>query len=124
MWFETQGTLTYGPGIRAAIRVDQQVSNFYRSMIPKYYCVNGQRHPAHITVVRIGLERPPNMDVWEKYQGMSVKFEYSNVIERDGVYWFLRCRSEQIESIRQELGLRKYFDRKKGYHLTLGNTKE
>lgn len=124
MWHKTTGKLTYGPGLRAAVRVDQQISNYYRSLIPKHYCVNGQRHAAHITVVRIGVEKPPNMDVWNKHQGVMVEFEYSSTIERDGVYWFLRCRSEQIEEIRKELGLPKYFDQKKGYHLTLGNTKD
>jgi hypothetical protein len=124
MWFKTQGKLTYGPGIRAAIKVDQQLSNYYRTMIPKHFDVNGQRHPAHITVVRIGVEKPPNMDVWEKHQGLVVEFEYSNMVEVDGVYWFLRARSEQIAEIRKELGLPEYFDRKKGYHITLGNTKK
>lgn len=124
MWYETQGKLTYGPGVRAIIRVDQQVSNYYRSMIPPWKRVQGQRHPAHITVVRIGLEKPPNMDVWRKHQGKMITFEYSNFVEQDGVYWFLRIRGDEITQVREELGLPKYFDRKKGYHLTLGNTKD
>ncbi len=122
-WFATQGELVYGPGIRAIIGVDQQISDYYRAMIPKYKVVYGQRHPAHITVVRIGLEIPANMSVWEKHQRKLVKFEYSNFVEQDGVYWFIRVRSDEIAEIRKELGLPKHFDKKKGYHLTLGNTK-
>ena len=124
MWYKTQGPLRYGPGIRAAVVVDQQLSNYYRSLIPKEKNVNGQRHPAHITVVRIGVEEPPNMDVWGKYEGELVEFEYSSEIERDGLYWFLRVRSERIAEIRVELGLPEQRDRFKGYHITVANMKK
>lgn len=137
MWIESLGILEYTPkfkkqagrlvdiypGIRAIVRVDQGISDFYRSLIPKCYYVKPQMFRAHITVVRNLKERPVNLDKWGKYEGEKIPFLYQNIVENDGPYYFLRVKSPRIEEIRIELGLRKHRDQFKGYHITIGNVK-
>ena len=137
MKFEAEGVLTYTPktkeeaeaivgvhpGIRAIVRIDQGISDTYRSLIPKAHYVQPQMYPAHITVVRNLKETPVNLEAWGKYEGERVPFTYQNEVEQDGPYYFLRCESPRIAEIRRELGLPDHRDRFKGYHITIGNAK-
>lgn len=123
MRYEASGTFHYGPGVKAIISVEQSISNYYRSLIPKYVNVNPQMHPAHITVVRIGLECPIDRE-WGKHEGEKVCFAYDSNVQFDGTYFYLNVHCDKIGDIREELGLPRYrFDDNKKYHITIGNVK-
>ena len=113
---------------KAIVRIDQEISNFYRALIPKWIQVAPQMYPAHISVVR--KEVPPNKDVWGKHAGEKIKFLYSPIIHHGEVYWWLNVFCKRLEEIRLELGLpvdslytRPPDGMKKTFHMTLGNTK-
>ena len=126
--YTSQGLLNYGPGIRVIAIIDQGISDYYRSLIPKYYQVQPQKYGAHITIVRTDKESPKQLAAWGKYQGQSISFEYSPEIHFDGSYWYLNVRSQQIGDIREELGLPRFrfqeLSSKDGcYHISIGNNK-
>ena len=128
---QSKGLVYYGPGIKAYVSVDQGLSDFYRSLIPKYYNAKPQKYKSHITIVRLGKEFPKNMSVWKKHQGLNVNFFYDNEIQSDGKYFWLNVQSEDIEKIREELGLPKFRDDRKfggilrkEYHITIANIKD
>lgn len=126
--FATSGILQYGPGMRAVVWADQGIADLYRALIPKYYYADKQMYPAHITVVRLKLENVKNLDVWNRYQGESVPFQYDNEIRFDGTYFYLNVQSDRIGDIREELGLPRFRfgdlgADKRCYHITIGNCK-
>lgn len=126
--FDTNGTLQYGPGMRAVVWVDQGIADLYRVLIPKYYYAQPQMYSAHITVVRLRLEAAKNLDVWSKYQGEIIPFKYDNEICFDGTYFYLRVQSDRIGDIREELGLPRFRfgdlgADKQCYHISIGNVK-
>jgi hypothetical protein len=123
-----QGILRYsnvagGSRPQAAVYLPKEFGRYYHSMIPKELDVNPQAYDPHITVVRTGVEFPPNMDAWGKYEGEKVDFVYDPAHKTDGLYWFLNVESDRIGDIREELGLPRYRKDNKGYHITIGNTK-
>lgn len=71
---------------------------------------------AHISIVR--GEEPINIDLWGKYQGKELEFSYGEFIKTNGSHWWLRIVCDQMNDIREELGLpRKH---QIGLHLTIG----
>lgn len=127
MW-DSEGKLEYGPGLRAVVWVEQNISDLYRKLIPKYYYAQPQLYPAHITVVRLRLETAKNMEVWNKYNGELVLFSYDSSIRFDGTYFYLNVQSERIGDIREELGLPRFRfgdlgADKRCYHVTIANVK-
>jgi hypothetical protein len=126
--FNAKGIIQYGPGLRVVAWVDQGIADFYRSLIPKYYFVQPQKYPAHITVVRLSKESAKNMEVWNKYEGEEVPIQYGNEIGFDGIYYYLNVMSDRIGAIREELGLPRFRFGDLGadrccYHITIGNCK-
>lgn len=131
--YESKGRLSYrkeGTNFGLVVRADQGISEFYRSLIPKYHEVNRQKHSAHITVVRIYKEFPKNLAAWGKYENHKINFYYSPIVHQGTVYWWLNTFSTQLEEIRRELGLpvrSEYTIPPEGFtkcfHLTLGNKK-
>jgi hypothetical protein len=127
MW-DSVGRLEYGPGLRAVVWVEQDISDLYRKLIPKYYYAQPQLYPAHITVVRLRLETAKNMEVWNKYNGELVPFSYDSSIRFDGTYFYLNVQSERIGDIREELGLPRFRfgdlgADKRCYHVSIANVK-
>ena len=134
MLHKSQGILEYSDyqndiGFKLIVKIDPEISVFYRSLIPKYFCVKPQMYAPHISVVR--KEHDLNMDYWKRYEGLSVNFEYDNYVHHDEVYWWLNVFSKDLERIRVQLGLpvsSPYtrppdgFD--KAFHITLGNCKK
>ena len=127
------GTLRYTRtpqyGWRLVLEIDPGISMFYRSLIPKWYEVNGQAARPHITLVR--RAKPANTEPWGQYEGERVEFEYDPYIHTDGkTYWWLNCYSERLEQIAEELGmpLTNYTKPAKGYkktwHTTIANQKQ
>jgi hypothetical protein len=127
--FLSQGTLVYSlDPIKLIVQVDPDISHFARSLIPKYLHVKQPMFAPHISVVRDWT--PPNMDVWEKYQGHSVNFEYDSYVHNDELYYWLDVYSLELEAVRTELGLRPHGDvttspdGKHRFHITVGNLKK
>lgn len=130
MWFETTGKVQYYSEYLVAY-VDQGIADFYRALIPKSRCVTRQRYPAHTTIVREGIDFPPNKQaVWNKHEGSVIELRYNSIIRNSQNYYWLDVVSKDIERIREELGLQnKVYDMEppegyaKLFHITLGNIK-
>ncbi len=107
--FCSTGFLRYSGNWSLRLEADQQISNYYRSLIPKFKNSNGLRYPAHITIVREknGLEydKPTDMSNWGKYEGEKVLFFYDGAIMEGEVYYWINTFSKRFEEIRTELGL-------------------
>lgn len=125
---QSEGRLEYGPGMRAVVWVDQDISNLYRKLIPKYYYPQPQMYNAHITVVRTSKESVKDLSSWNKYNGEIISFEYERYVNFDGIYFYLNVFSDRIGEIRQELGLPRFrfgeLGSAKGcYHISIANCK-
>jgi len=131
--YKSTGRLHYrkeGNSVGVSVSVDQGMSEFYRSLIPKYLPSNRQKYPAHITVVRIHKERPKDMKFWGVHEGKQIDFSYSSYIHEGSLYWWLNAFSTELEEIRRELGLpvtSEYTRPPEGFakcfHITLSNKK-
>jgi hypothetical protein len=105
MLYSSVGTLRYSGENRLVMEVDQELSNYYRSLIPKYFSVNRPRWAAHVTVVRDTKEQVVIRDTWGKYEGEEVTFIYDPVIKCGKIYYWLNVLCLRLETIRKELGL-------------------
>jgi hypothetical protein len=112
---------------RLVLNVCQDLSDFYRKQVPKHIAISQQKYRAHISVIR--NEVPANLDIWEKYAGHEVEFQYEPFPMNDERYWWITCWSTRLEEIRVELGLpvavrpshSPYGSNR--FHFTFGNTK-
>ena len=125
--FHSIGKLSYSE-TKLVVEIDQELSDYYFSLVPKYVKLNPQRHAAHISVVR--NEIPPKMEHWGKYQGELIEFLYDPFVFSGTTYYWLNAFSSRLEGIRHELGLpvSSEYTRPPGgfikcFHLTLGNLK-
>lgn len=126
--FKSVGKLEYYKDpYKLIVSVDPEISNFYQSLIPKYIIFNKQMYAPHISVIR--NEIVPNIDLWGKYDGQDFEFEYEGYIYSSPNYLWLNVYSEELESIRLELGLTKTSeitrsaDGRHKFHMSLGNFK-
>ena len=71
----------------------------------------------HITVIR--REEPTNKDLWFKYDGMEIQFEYSPLANCNRYYHWLPIKCSKLDEIRVELGLTN--PPICPYHMTFGN---
>lgn len=115
---------------RLAVEVDQELADYYRSLIPKYIEQNRPRWPAHITVVRAEKETPTIMEPWGRYEGQKINFLYSPEIQEGKIYYWLNVFCKRLEEIRIELGLpctSQYTQPPEGFrkcfHMTIANCK-
>lgn len=127
--YEGTGVVKYGPGLRVIAQIDQGISDFYFSLIPKYYNAKPQAYRAHITIVRLRKETP-TLDAWGLHEGRLIRYQYDPVINMGDKYFWLNVFSEEIGDIRVALGLLRYRDdsawggkKHASYHITLGNRK-
>lgn len=130
MLFLSTGILRYykGEGYKLIVEIDQEIVNYYYSLVPKYVDLSRQMYSAHISVVR--KETPVNLCNWNKYENKSISFHYENIIRNGTVYYWLDCFSVSLEEIRMELGLsvsseytRPPDGFSKCFHTTIGNVK-
>jgi hypothetical protein len=126
------GVLRYtqrdGYGFRCVLDIDQQISEYYRALLPKWIYVNRQMYPAHVSVVR--KEVPPNLEAWGRHEGEEIEFQYEHFVYNDNVYYWLNVFCTRLEEIRAELGLpvsspitRPPSGFLKCFHSTIGNVK-
>jgi len=121
IWHKSVGRLSYGPGIRIILLVDQQIADYYYSLVPKYVDLSRQAYDAHVSVVR--HEKPADTSAWGDYDRDEAGFEYGTQVFHDETYYWLEVVSPRLREIRKELGLTTYPPWRNGYHLTLGNVK-
>lgn len=126
--FYSTGILIYSNNpYKLIVTVDQEISDYYRSLIPKTFYVRKQLYPAHISVVR--NEIPVNIEKWACHHNVIIDFEYEPVIYNDECYYWINAYSSVLEYIRVELGLyptsefTKSPDGKHKFHITIGNIK-
>ncbi len=103
------------------IEVSEEIGRYYRKQLStfsmaKYNDLSAPEWGSHISIVR--GEHPLNSEVWNKWNGKQVHFEYANKVEiRDhSLYFWLAAKCPEAEEIRLELGLSKHPEY--GFHLT------
>ena len=121
--YQTTGILHYGERSYLALHVDPEIGKLYRSFIPKKIDFNRPLHLLHVTVTRTGAETIVNREHWKKYEGQEVLVYYSPHIMIGTSYIWLPVYSIRLEEIRLELGLLRFFDRFKQFHVTIANMK-
>ena len=126
--FTGYGTVHYYDNeFRLILQVEQDLMEYYRSLIPLYLRVNPPRWPAHITVVRPGFDLPGRIRHWEDYEGEKIEFLYDPYLQSGTGYYWINCWSKRLEIIRTELGLENLsrfpvlpFGHRKTFHCTIG----
>lgn len=103
--------------------ISQGIVDFYFSLIPKAWYPKSQANRAHITVSRLGKERP-NKRFWKYRNGDLVDFFYDSYVYFSHPYFFLKAQSEDIMEIREKLSLPQYRHPYNCYHISIGNVKE
>jgi hypothetical protein len=112
---------------RLVVEIDPEIARYYRSLIPKSISFSIPLHSPHISVVR--KEIPTNIDVWGKYNGEIIEFEYDSYIFFGMVYGWLNVHCLRLEDIREELGLTRISDitcppdKRPVFHTTIINFK-
>jgi hypothetical protein len=118
MQYPSWGTITYPNDRWIRLMCDDELARYYRAQIhdPKLML---PMWGTHITVVNGRWEKIKYKKPWQKHQGESVEFTYSNEIKYDPPFYFLYCYCERLGDIREELGLHRVFARRP-LHITLG----
>ena len=125
---EGKGTLRYSSTFEEmkwwlVVDCDKEIGKYYRNL---YYLLHHKcrelQRPAwesHISVIR--NEEPPKKDLWGKYNGLNITYQYNPVIRNNGIYFWLDVECNQLLDIREEIGLDRepYFP----LHLTVANAK-
>ena len=101
--------------------VDNELIEYYRSLLPKYWYVQPPRTKAHISIVR-QFERPNRFN-WRKYDGEPIDILYYSGIRYKYPYFWLDCECDKILQIRREVELPDYLGLHFSYHITVGNLK-
>lgn len=129
-FYKSKGILEYSENWRLVVRVEQDLADYYRSLIPKWMDVQRPRWPAHITVVRQEFETPVHKNHWWKYNNKPIDFLYEPKIHQGELYYWLNVYCVELENIREELGLpyrSRYTQPPKGFkkffHCTIANKK-
>jgi len=136
--FTSTGIIKYDPhrfGMKkktqwwAVVEVDKEITRYFRWWVMKNYWIDlcQPSWDAHISIIR--GERPPEdkMDLWKKYNGQKIEFEYSLNVRRSGdttgwdrpdSYWFVEVKCPLLTQIRDEFG----FPSNWNQHITIGRT--
>lgn len=105
--FTATGTIQYRKdktGLWVIAGIDQDIADYYLSLIPKYYKVKRTRWFAHATILR-PEENAPDTSSWGKYDGDTAQFVYDPCIFQENGYWWFNLWSKKMETIRLEFGL-------------------
>lgn len=126
---KTCGKLRYSPKPESEnwfvfLLCDKELGKYYRNLfyLSKLKQLKLQR-PAwdtHVTIVR--NEEPSNKELWGKYDGLEVEFDYVPIVNKTGPhYYFNMPDNDFFIKIRTELGLdpNPFFP----WHMSFGNLK-
>lgn len=106
------------------INANNDIAAYYRKLI-HYYSRPIQlmppKHGAHVTGIAGTYEQPPDFEIFWKFHLQPISFRYSNEVQTDGSYYWLRVECEELEEIRKQIGLMPTI--KYPWHLTIGNLK-
>lgn len=129
--YKSEGTLVYSiderVGHKLHVEIDPGIAATYRALIPKTARAQVPRFAPHISVIR--KESIPRLDLWGNHEGERIEFEYESTIFQDEIYFWLRCYSQRLIEIRQELGLSDLSDLARppdlfdSFHTTIANKK-
>lgn len=124
--FSSYGTIVYDPKkgkkfepFWGILKCDDRILDYYRWLLLKNGMPihRGSVWGAHVTWNR--GEKPPNRDLWQKYQGLEVGFRYAHYVRWDnGRHVWLDVYCPQCNEIRAELGLAPV--PQMSFHLTIG----
>lgn len=124
----SKGRLVYQTNpYKLIVEVDNEIGNYYRSLIPKYYKCQKPFYDSHISVIR--NETPINIPLWNKYHDLELDFEYDTYIYNSETFYWLNVTNKFLEELRLELGLTatseltKPPDSSNFFHITIANTK-
>ena len=103
----SSGKLKYedGSGFRLVVEVNEELADYYFSLIPKYLRPRRPRWKPHGTVVRPEKEIPPRTSKWGDHEGEVVSFMYDPYLFSDDQYVWIDLWCNRLEVIREELGL-------------------
>lgn len=103
--FVSSGKLIYSDNPdKLIVEVDQGLSDFYFSTVPKAVRLKKQFYPAHVSVIRNVIV--PNKAFWNKHEGRIISFVYEDYVYNDELYYWLHVFSYELEDIREKLGLK------------------
>lgn len=113
---------------KLVVEVDPDIARLSRALAPRYLNLGGTRFAPHISVIR--HEVVSGHPAWRKHEGETVGFEYGSYVYDDGLYYWLRVRSDALIDLRLELGLAAHSrysrppDGTRWFHITVGNLKQ
>lgn len=113
----TKGRL-YTDGKKIVANLGWDFGNYYYKLMPKYLNAQRQKFEAHVTIVR-SFEKAL---IKKQYCG-TIDIQYDPMVYYDSPYYFLKCWSDEIGQLRNEVGLPKYRKPFDYYHITIANTK-
>jgi len=100
--------------------VDRGITAYYRNWVQKKYGlkVHAPSWDAHISVIRGEKPKPDLMELWKKYDGLKVKFEYSHLVypNTQGKFFAIKVKCDKLIEIRKEFRLPADWD----LHITVG----
>lgn len=113
----------------AVLECDDQITDYYRSVVEKQYGIKLHQPSwgAHVSIIRGEKPRDDLMHLWKKYDNRKVEFKYGHfpryngdtrvvTSHKNGNFWFLDIDAPFLVDIRKELQLP--YDWK--LHMTLG----
>lgn len=110
------------------VEIDPQIAAYARALIPKYYVARPQKYSPHITVIR--NEFVKDVTNWGNRDLEQVSFQYSPVVQRDHVYYWLNVYCDELTEIRISYGLPASYRLRRPpsgedcYHCTIANQKK
>lgn len=127
MWCKSSAKVSYDPyrpgirkirpGILVVADVDPGITEYYRWWVRRRFGLQLQSTAfmPHITIVD-GKTPLDKNTFWKKWQNKTIEFEYSVEMENHWRFWTLPVRSNKLELIRSELGLKPEYN----FHITFG----
>jgi hypothetical protein len=89
------------------LQCDKEIVRYYQHIFYKLYWKKLQTPvwQSHLSIVR--GEEPQLKNNWGKWHGKYIEYEYiyDGHFENNGIYFWLKARSLQLNTIREELGI-------------------
>lgn len=121
-FYQGVGRLNYDDRTHwVVLKVHPSIGFYYKKIIETliWKKISSPLHRYHVTILAGLHEKPKDKNLWGARHGEGIVFEYSNIIETDGQYYWLPVKSDEFSKIRTDLGLSPYAKWK--WHLTIGH---